>query len=87
MRGDMTRAEQPQPALGKAVRALRERRGVTQEALALGTAFVGPEAQAHSPGAGRRREFLASLPRGERETGFAAGRLRLAIDELADAKV
>lgn len=30
----MARPEQPQPALGKAVRALREKRGVTQEALA-----------------------------------------------------
>jgi XRE family transcriptional regulator, regulator of sulfur utilization len=30
----MARAEQPQPALGKAVRQLREKRGTTQEGLA-----------------------------------------------------
>lgn len=30
----MRRSDQPQPALGKAVRQLREERGVTQEALA-----------------------------------------------------
>jgi transcriptional regulator with XRE-family HTH domain len=30
----MRRSEQPQPALGKAIRQLRAKRGVTQEALA-----------------------------------------------------
>ena len=30
----MSRTEQPQPALGKAVRHLREKRGLKQEALA-----------------------------------------------------
>lgn len=30
----MAREDQPQPALGKAIKALRERRGTTQEALA-----------------------------------------------------
>jgi transcriptional regulator with XRE-family HTH domain len=30
----MGRADEPQPALGKAIRRLREKRGVTQEALA-----------------------------------------------------
>lgn len=30
----MRRSDQPQPALGKAIRQLREKRGMTQEALA-----------------------------------------------------
>lgn len=30
----MRRSDQPQPALGKAIRQLREQRGMTQEALA-----------------------------------------------------
>jgi transcriptional regulator with XRE-family HTH domain len=30
----MAREDQPQPALGKAIRELREKRGTTQEALA-----------------------------------------------------
>ncbi len=30
----MRRSDQPQPALGKAIRQLREKRGATQEALA-----------------------------------------------------
>jgi transcriptional regulator with XRE-family HTH domain len=30
----MRRSEQPQPALGKAIRQLREKRGTTQEAIA-----------------------------------------------------
>lgn len=34
VRSEMGPSEQPQPALGKAVRQLREQRGVSQEALA-----------------------------------------------------
>jgi transcriptional regulator with XRE-family HTH domain len=34
MCGGMAPSEQPQPALGKAIRQLREERGVTQEAVA-----------------------------------------------------
>lgn len=30
----MRRSDQPQPALGKAIRQLRDKRGITQEALA-----------------------------------------------------
>lgn len=36
----MRRSEQPQPALGKAIRQLREERGMTQEALAQGAGIT-----------------------------------------------
>ena len=36
----MPRTEQPQPALGKAVRQLREKRGLKQEALAYGAGIT-----------------------------------------------
>lgn len=36
----MAPSEQPQPALGKAIRELREKRGLTQEAVAHGAGIT-----------------------------------------------
>jgi len=37
----MRRSRRPQPALGKAIRQLREKRGMTQEALAATASLTG----------------------------------------------
>jgi len=37
----MRRSGRPQPALGKAIRQLREKRGITQEALAAMASLTG----------------------------------------------
>lgn len=38
----MRHSERPQPALGKAIRRLREKRGVTQGELAASAGLAGP---------------------------------------------
>lgn len=38
----MRHSERPQPALGQAIRQLREKRGATQEELARSASIVGP---------------------------------------------
>lgn len=70
----MGRADEPQPALGSAIRRLRERRGFTQEALA------------HD--AGITTGTLSQIERGQSNPTWGtvrriAGALNVSMDEVA----
>lgn len=70
----MRRSDQPQPALGKAIRQLREERGMTQEALA------------HA--AGVTVGHLSTIERGHSNPTWGtlkslAGGLQISMSELA----
>lgn len=75
----MGRQDEPQPALGSAIRQLRERRGVTQEALAheagitAGTLSLIERGQSN-PAWGTVRRIAAALNSSMGEVGKLADR-------------
>jgi len=74
----MRRSDQPQPALGKAIRQLREERGMTQEALAQE--------------AGITVGHMSMIERGHSNPTWAtvkaiAASLRMTVAELAGASL
>ena len=80
----MDRSERPQPALGKAIRQLREKQGVTQEALApdagvtTGTLGLIERGQAN-PTWGTVRGIADAL-------GVSMGELAKLADKLSSAE-
>jgi transcriptional regulator with XRE-family HTH domain len=81
----MRRSDQPQPALGQAIRQLREKRGTTQEDLAhaadITTGTLSLIERGHAnPTWGTVKRIAAALDSSMGELGSLADRLEAAID-------